>query len=59
MSSRFPKHVSDILEKLDLREPEPGRRLREGAIYNGAKASGITPGMLQFFLGELRIAGLI
>jgi hypothetical protein len=58
MSSRFQKHIVDILTKLDLREPEPGRKLRESAIYNAAKRAGVTDGLRTFMLGELKVAGL-
>lgn len=58
-SNRLPVHIRAILERLALRAPDHGRRLRKAAIHNAAKWERLTSGMVAFMLGELKVQDLI
>jgi hypothetical protein len=57
--SYVPKHLIDFLEKLGLRRPPDGGRLRDAAARSALHRAGFVPGRQDFILGELAHFGLL
>jgi hypothetical protein len=55
----LPKPIIDLLDKIGLRRPPDGGRLRDAAVRAALHKAGFTPGKREFFLSELSHFGLV